>query len=189
MWLGAFMAGVLPSVSEYRHELQADIEPFEGLLLGVFFISVGMSADLGLLVERPAVILAGVALLLAIKGAIAFALGRAARQSTGDATRFALALAQAREFGFVLFGAAVAAHVRTAETSRAAMLVVTLSMVASPLLFALEERWLAPRLERRPGPGFDLVGRGPRPRVISRVAVLGHIGRRLLPPRPHRPHP
>src|SRR6266851_5442278 len=152
MSLGAFMAGVLLSESEYRHELQADIEPFEGLLLGVFFISVGMSADLALLVERPGLILGGVALLLAIKTVIAFALGRASRQSTGDATRFALALAQAGEFGFVLFGAAVTAHVKTAEQSQAAMLVVTLSMVASPLLFALEERWLAPRLDRRPHP-------------------------------------
>src|SRR5260370_21994366 len=166
MWLGAFMAGVLPSESEYRHELQADIEPFEGLLLGLFFISVGMSADLALLVERPGLILGGVALLLAIKGAIAFALGRAAGQSTGDATRFALALAQAGEFGFVLFGAAVAAHVMTAEQSRAAMLVVTLSMVASPLLFALEERWLAPRLERRPPARFHLLQRPPPPRIL-----------------------
>ncbi len=180
MSLGAFMAGVLLSDSEYRHELQADIEPFEGLLLGVFFISVGMSADLGLLVERPAVILAGVALLLAIKGAIAFALGRAAGQSTGDATRFALALAQAGEFGFVLFGAAVAAHVMTAEQSRAAMLVVTLSMVASPLLFALEERWLAPRLERRPARDFDLIEGAPTPVIISGFGRMGQIVGRIL---------
>jgi monovalent cation:proton antiporter-2 (CPA2) family protein len=179
--LGAFMAGVLLSDSEYRHELQADIEPFEGLLLGVFFISVGMSADLGLLVERPTVILAGVALLLAIKAAIAFALGRAAGQSTGDAVRFALALAQAGEFGFVLFGAAVAAHVMTAEQSRAAMLVVTLSMVASPLLFALEERWLAPRFERRhPERDFDPIGGTPTPVIISGFGRMGQIVGRIL---------
>jgi glutathione-regulated potassium-efflux system ancillary protein KefC len=180
MSLGAFMAGVLLSDSEYRHELQADIEPFEGLLLGVFFISVGMSADLGLLVERPVAILAGVALLLAIKAAIAVALARAAGQSTGDATRFALALAQAGEFGFVLFGAAVTAHVMMPDQAAAAMLVVTLSMVASPLLFALEERWLAPRLERRPERAFDVISGAPNPVIISGFGRMGQIIGRIL---------
>ena len=181
MSLGAFMAGVLLSDSEYRHELRADIEPFEGLLLGVFFISVGMAADLGLLIERPAAILAGAALLLAIKAAIAFALGRFSGQSLGDATRFALALAQAGEFGFVLFGAAVTVHVMTPEQSQAAMLVVTLSMVASPLLFALEERWLAPRLERRrPERAFDAIDGAPTPVIISGFGRMGQIVGRIL---------
>ena len=180
MSLGAFMAGVLLSDSEYRHELQADIEPFEGLLLGVFFISVGMGADLALLIERPVAILAGVVLLLAVKAAIAFALGVAAGQKPGDATRFAVALVQAGEFGFVLFGAAVAAHVMTAEQSEAAMLVVTLSMVASPLLFALEERWLAPRFERRAEREFDTIDGAPTPVIISGFGRMGQIVGRIL---------
>lgn len=181
MSLGAFMAGVLLSDSEYRHELQADIEPFEGLLLGVFFISVGMGADLALLVERPLPILAGVVLLLAIKMAIAFALARISGQKMGDATRFAVALAQAGEFGFVLFGAAVAVHVMTAEQSEAAMLVVTLSMVASPLLFALEERWLAPRLERRRQEReFDAIDGAPTPVIIAGFGRMGQIVGRIL---------
>ncbi|HET7595204.1 MAG TPA: monovalent cation:proton antiporter-2 (CPA2) family protein, partial [Stellaceae bacterium] len=181
MSLGAFMAGVLLSDSEYRHELQADIEPFEGLLLGVFFISVGMGADLALLVERPLAILAGVALLLAIKMAIAFALARISGQKMGDATRFAVALAQAGEFGFVLFGAAVTVHVMTAEQSEAAMLVVTLSMVASPLLFALEERWLAPRLERRRQEReFDAIDGAPTPVIIAGFGRMGQIVGRIL---------
>ncbi len=181
MSLGAFMAGVLLSDSEYRHELQADIEPFEGLLLGVFFISVGMGADLALLVERPLPILAGVVLLLAIKMAIAFALARISGQKMGDAMRFAVALAQAGEFGFVLFGAAVTVHVMTAEQSQAAMLVVTLSMVASPLLFALEERWLAPRLERRRQEReFDAIDGAPTPVIIAGFGRMGQIVGRIL---------
>lgn len=181
MSLGAFMAGVLLSDSEYRHELQADIEPFEGLLLGVFFISVGMGADLGLLVERPLVILVGVVLLLAIKTGIAFALARLAGQKMGDAARFSVALAQAGEFGFVLFSAAVAVHVMTEEQSAAAMLVVTLSMVASPLLFALEERWLAPRLERRrPAREFDAIDGAPTPVIIAGFGRMGQIVGRIL---------
>ena len=181
MSLGAFMAGVLLADSEYRHELQADIEPFEGLLLGVFFISVGMGANLGLLIDRPLAILAGVVLLLAIKAAIAFTLGRLSGQRTGDATRFALALAQAGEFGFVLFGAAVTVHVMTPQQSEAAMLVVTLSMVASPLLFALEERWLAPRLERRqPERDFDAIDGAPTAVIISGFGRMGQIVGRIL---------
>ena len=107
--LGAFMAGVLLSESEYRHELQADIEPFEGLLLGFFFISVGMSADLSLAVAQPGLLAGATAALLFVKAAIAFALARIAGHSTPSALRFGLALPQASEFSFVLFGAAVAA--------------------------------------------------------------------------------
>jgi glutathione-regulated potassium-efflux system ancillary protein KefC len=178
--LGAFMAGVLLSDSEYRHELQADIEPFEGLLLGVFFISVGMSTDLGLLLSRPGLILGSVILLLAIKAAIAFGLGRIAGQGSGDAARFSAALAQAGEFGFVLFGAGVAAHILTSGQSEGAMLVITLSMMASPLLFALEERWLAPRLERRPQRDFDAFDGAPTRILICGFGRMGQIVGRIL---------
>ncbi|HEX6842328.1 MAG TPA: monovalent cation:proton antiporter-2 (CPA2) family protein, partial [Stellaceae bacterium] len=180
MSLGAFMAGVLLSDSEYRHELQADIEPFEGLLLGVFFISVGMGAHLALLLERPLALVTGVLLLLAIKTAIAFALARVAGQRTGDAVRFAVALPQAGEFGFVLFAAAVAVQVMTPDQSQAAMLVVTLSMVASPLLFAVEERWVAPRLERRAERDFDRIDGAPNPVIIAGFGRMGQIVGRIL---------
>ena len=180
MSLGAFMAGVLLSDSEYRHELQADIEPFEGVLLGVFFISVGMSANLGLLVSRPGFVLAAVVVLLAVKAAIAFGLARGAGHPVIDAARFAAALPQAGEFGFVLFGAAVAAHVMSAEQSEAAMLVITMSMVASPLLFAAEERWLAPRLARAPQRDFDAIDGGPTPVIICGFGRMGQIVGRIL---------
>ncbi len=173
MSLGAFMAGVLLSESEYRHELQADIEPFEGLLLGVFFISVGMSTNLDLLVASPGFVLAAVVGLLAVKAAIGFALGRLAGQDTLNAARFAAALPQAGEFGFVLFTAALAEGLLAPAQADLAMLIVTLSMVASPMLFALEERFLAPILEKAPPRAFDPID-GPAPAVI--ICGFGRVG-------------
>ncbi|HEX7199790.1 MAG TPA: cation:proton antiporter, partial [Dongiaceae bacterium] len=134
--LGAFMAGVLLSESEYRHELQADIEPFEGLLLGFFFISVGMSIDLPLARAQPGLLAAATGALLLAKAAIAFVLGRIAGQDTPNAVRFALALPQASEFSFVLFGAAVAVGAISAAGASLATLVTAASMVATPILFA-----------------------------------------------------
>jgi monovalent cation:proton antiporter-2 (CPA2) family protein len=180
MSLGAFMAGVLLTDSEYRHELQADIEPFEGLLLGVFFMSVGMAANLGLLAATPGFIVASVAGLLVIKAAIAFVLARLAGADASNATRFAAALPQAGEFGFVLFVAAMAEGLLTQEQSDRAMLIVTLSMVASPLLFALEERFLAPRLEPATQRDFDAIDGAPTPVIICGFGRVGQVVGRIL---------
>jgi len=121
--LGAFMAGVLLSESEYRHELRADIEPFEGLLLGFFFISVGMAADLGLARANPGMLAAATGAVLAVKTAIGFGVARVAGQDRPNAIRFALALPQASEFSFVLFGAAVAAGALAQQRASMATLV------------------------------------------------------------------
>jgi glutathione-regulated potassium-efflux system protein KefB len=180
MSLGAFMAGVLLSDSEYRHELQADIEPFEGLLLGIFFISVGMSADLGLLAARPGFVVAAVLGLLAIKGAIGFALARLARHDMANAVRFAIVLPQAGEFGFVLFAAAAIENVLTPPQTGLALLVVTLSMLTSPVLFALEERWIAPVLARKPQRAFDTIDGPPSPVIICGFGRMGQIIGRVL---------
>ncbi len=107
--LGAFIGGVLLSDSEYRHEVQADVEPFEGLLLGFFFLSVGMSANLGLAMEEPGLFATMVPGVMLAKVVVAFTLGRLGGQSSRAAVRFALALPQGSEFSFVLFSAAVAA--------------------------------------------------------------------------------
>jgi glutathione-regulated potassium-efflux system ancillary protein KefC len=180
MSLGAFLAGVLLSDSEYRHELRADIEPFEGLLLGVFFISVGMAADLGLLVAAPGLVLAAVAGLLAVKAAIGFVLARVAGHDRANAARFAIALAQAGEFGFVLFGVAVGQGVMTQAQSELGMLVVTLSMVASPLLFAAQERWLIPVLRQAPQRAFDEIDEPDNPVIICGFGRVGQIVGRIL---------
>lgn len=180
MSLGAFMAGVLLSDSEYRHEIRADIEPFEGVLLGVFFISVGMSANLRLFLSQPGFVLAAMAVLLLIKAAIAFVLARFWGQSAGDATRFAAALPQAGEFGFVLFTAAVGEKILTTQQSETGMLVVTLSMIASPLLFSFEERWIAPALARRPQRAFDALDGALTPVIICGFGRVGQIIGRIL---------
>ncbi len=180
MSLGAFLAGVLLSGSEYRHELQADIEPFEGLLLGFFFMSVGMSAQLGLVVAEPALILAGVAVLLATKVAVAFGLGRVAGQDRRNALRFALALPQGSEFSFVLFGAAVAAGAMAQAQADRATLVIALSMAATPLLFAASERWLVPRLVVRKEPEYDTIDAAAAPVIICGFGRVGQIVGRVL---------
>lgn len=180
MSLGAFMAGVLLSGSEYRHELQADIEPFEGLLLGFFFISVGMSADLALALHAPLMIAAAVAGLLLAKTAVCYALARIARQSNPDALRFALALPQGSEFSFVLFAAAVAAGALTQTQAAGATLVVALSMVATPLLFAASERLLIPRLRATPPPAYDSIADENAPVILCGFGRVGQIVGRIL---------
>jgi glutathione-regulated potassium-efflux system protein KefB len=180
MSLGAFMAGVLLSDSEYRHELQADIEPFEGLLLGIFFISVGMSADLALLRTEPGRILAATAGLLAVKMLYNVALAKLGGQRNADAARFGVALGQAGEFGFVIFGVAVMNNVVSPDISDRIALVITLSMIASPLLFALEERFLAPWLLRNGGRPYDKIPRAHAPVIICGFGRVGQIVGRVL---------
>jgi monovalent cation:proton antiporter-2 (CPA2) family protein len=176
--LGAFMAGVLLSESEYRHELQADIEPFEGLLLGFFFISVGMSADLPLAVAQPALLAEATAVLLVAKAAIAFVLARIVGHTRSSALRFGLALPQASEFSFVLFGAAVAAGALSAGNAALATLVTAASMVATPILFAAAEAAL--RLKPAPPPQYDTIDAGPTPVIIAGFGRFGQIIGRVL---------
>jgi CPA2 family monovalent cation:H+ antiporter-2/glutathione-regulated potassium-efflux system protein KefB len=178
--LGAFMAGVLLSESEYRHELEADIAPFEGLLLGFFFISVGMSADLSLALTHPIVLIAGTAALLAVKAVVAFALGRIGRQDNANALRFAFALPQASEFSFVLFGAAVAVGALAANAAAMATLVAAASMLATPILFAASERWLIPRLTLAPTREYDIIDAAPEPVIICGFGRVGQIVGRIL---------
>jgi monovalent cation:proton antiporter-2 (CPA2) family protein len=179
--LGAFAAGVVLAESEYRHELQADIEPFEGLLLGFFFMSVGMSTDIALVAREPAQIAIGVALLVVVKALLAFGLGRLRGQNPVTAIRFGLAIAQGSEFAFVLFGAAVAAGALEKAAVERATLVIALSMLISPILFAASERWLIPRLMRKaPRPASRLEEARPAPVVICGFGRFGQIVGRVL---------
>ena len=180
MSLGAFMAGVLLSESEYRHELQADIAPFEGLLLGFFFISVGMSADMGLARIHPGMLAGATAALLLAKIVVCFVLAWMSRQSLPDAVRFSLALPQASEFSFVLFGAAVAAGALAPDNAAMATLVAAVSMAATPVLFALSERFVIPRLEAEPVPDFDTIEAADAPVIICGFGRFGQIVARVL---------
>jgi monovalent cation:proton antiporter-2 (CPA2) family protein len=180
--LGAFMAGVLVSDSEYRHEIQADIEPFEGLLLGLFFMSVGMSADLGVAIDHPGMILGLVLALVALKTAIAFVVSYVRRRLLGPAIRFALALPEGSEFSFVLFAAAVANGALDKPLAGIGTLVVAVSMMVTPMLFAGSERFIMPRIGKRKEPGFDaqLEKADSQPVIICGFGRFGQIIGRVL---------
>ena len=180
MSLGAFMAGVVLSDSDYRHELQANVEPFEGLLLGFFFTSVGMSADLGLAVRQPWLIVGGVGGLLVVKIAVAFVVGFIKRGEVASALRFAVALPEGSEFSFVLFGAAVSAGVLAEAQAGAATLVVAASMLVTPVLFAASERFVIPRVKLRREPVFDTIDDGVTPVIICGFGRVGQIVGRIL---------
>ncbi|HSU05226.1 MAG TPA: cation:proton antiporter, partial [Acetobacteraceae bacterium] len=180
MSLGAFMAGVLVSDSEYRHELQADIEPFEGLLLGFFFISVGMSANLPLVIHRPAAVVVGMLVLVVAKVAVAFVLGLIKRRNVRSALRFSLALPEGSEFSFVLFGAAVASGALAQPQADLATVVIALSMMVAPVLFAASESWIIPRLETRKEPVYDIIDDAVAPVIICGFGRFGQIVGRVL---------
>jgi glutathione-regulated potassium-efflux system ancillary protein KefC/glutathione-regulated potassium-efflux system protein KefB len=139
MALGAFLAGVLLADSEYRHALEADIEPFKGLLLGLFFIAVGMSVDLGLLIRQPLTIAGIVFGLLAIKAAVLYGLGKIYCRGAEPARHLALVLSQGGEFAFVIFGVASGVGVLERGLADLLILAVTTSMVATPLLLAVHD--------------------------------------------------
>ena len=180
MSLGAFLAGVLLSGSEYRHELQADIEPFEGLLLGFFFMSVGMEAQLGLIAAEPGLILTSIVAVMTANILVALVLGRIAGQDWGSALRFATALPQGSEFSFVLFAAAVGLGVLSQTLASRVTLVIALSMAATPLLFAASEELLVPRLQRqRETPVYDTID-DQAPIIICGFGRVGQIVGRVL---------
>ncbi|HEY0800989.1 MAG TPA: monovalent cation:proton antiporter-2 (CPA2) family protein [Steroidobacteraceae bacterium] len=135
--LGAFLAGVLLADSEFRHELEADIEPFKGLLLGLFFISVGMSANLALVRERPFLILGLTVGFMMLKIGILWAIGRLSGLSSAASRGLAISLPSGGEFAFVLLGLAATIGVVDTAISELLVLVVTASMIFSPMLLAL----------------------------------------------------
>jgi glutathione-regulated potassium-efflux system protein KefB len=175
--LGAFLAGVLLADSDYRHEIMADIAPFSGLLLGLFFTAIGMSLNLGLVAAEPVRVLAVVAGLLAIKAVILFALGRREGLETGPARRLAIALSQGGEFAFALFTAGLAARVLDRPTVDLLVVAVTLSMAATPLLLLLDEL-LAPKAA--PARAFDELPRKDGHVVVAGFGRFGQIVARIL---------
>lgn len=179
MALGTFLAGVLLADSEYRHELELDIEPFKGLLLGLFFIAVGMSVDVGLFARAPQVVL-GLALgVVVLKIALLLPLARLFGIGGRDAVLFALLLSQAGEFAFVVFGAAGTQGIVPRETVDLFTAVVTASMITTPLLLFAYERFIAPRLARGPERAADLIDEQ-HPVIVAGFGRFGQIVTRLL---------
>lgn len=180
--LGSFLAGVVLANSEYRHELEADIEPFKGLLLGLFFITVGAGIDFGLLRTRPLLIAALVGGLVLVKFVVALALSRVFRLARPHGLLFAFALAQGGEFAFVLLSFAVDRGVFTRAEADPLVAAVALSMAVAPLLFMINARWVQPRFAhggRRERPA-DAIGPQDNAVIIAGFGRFGHIVGRLL---------
>lgn len=178
MALGAFLAGMLLSDSRYRHQIMVDIQPFRGLLLGLFFMTVGMSIDFGLLGRQGPQVAALVGGLLLLKAALLWFLCRVTGRSHGEAVHVALLLAQGGEFAFVLFGLAYAVGVMPMELYQLLLLVVAVSMGLTALLFKM-----APLLGQLPattgpkrGPGAEQI---PASRDHVIVAGFGRFGQRV----------
>jgi monovalent cation:proton antiporter-2 (CPA2) family protein len=177
--LGTFLAGVVLADSEFRHELESDIEPFKGLLLGLFFITVGAGIDFAILLGEPARILALTLGLMALKGLVLYGLARLFRLETGDGWLFTLGLAQAGEFGFVLLAFSVQNQVIPGDLAETLSLVVTLSMLLTPVLFILYDRVIVPRLNARDAREPDRIDEQGTV-IIAGVGRFGQIINRLL---------
>ena len=179
--LGTFLAGVVLARSEYRHELESDIEPFKGLLLGLFFIAVGASIDFELIAARPQLIVSLMAVLILIKLAVLFLLGRIFRMSLDQNLLFSFSLAQGGEFAFVLFSFAVREGVVESGLASTLIAAVALTMAATPLLMLLNEKILQPRFGTR-----ERAQREPdaideeNPVIIAGFGSFGSIIGRLL---------
>ncbi|KIN79143.1 cation:proton antiporter [Sulfitobacter mediterraneus] len=176
--LGAFLAGVVLASSEFRHELETDLEPFKGLLLGLFFITVGAGINFELLFADFVIIMGMALLVIIVKGLILYALGLAFKLRGRDQWLFALGLAQAGEFGFVLISFSVATGVMPNGVAETLLLVIALSMLITPLLFILHEMISRRFDESGPFVPDEIDEEGPV--IIAGIGRFGQIVNRLL---------
>ncbi len=178
--LGTFLAGVVLANSEFRHELESNIDPFKGLLLGLFFITVGAGIDFGILANDFVVIIGLTLGVMALKAAILFLLALVFRIKNSDRWLFTLSLAQAGEFGFVLLSFSVQNHVLPTELAQTLQLVVALSMFLTPALFIFYDKVVLPRYEKssnsREPDTVDELGTV----IVAGVGRFGQIVNRLL---------
>jgi glutathione-regulated potassium-efflux system ancillary protein KefC/glutathione-regulated potassium-efflux system protein KefB len=180
MALGAFLAGVVLADSEFRHELEADIEPFKGLLLGLFFIAVGMSANVGLLSAEPLQVIAATAVFLALKIMVVAAVGRLTRHATLASWRMGFTLPAGGEFAFVLFALAARQRILDAHLADFLVLVVTLSMMVAPLILGLHDRVRQALIRAEPGKPFDTIDERDNRVIIAGFGRVGQIVSRVL---------
>jgi glutathione-regulated potassium-efflux system ancillary protein KefC len=180
MALGAFLAGVLLAESEYRRELETDLEPFKGLLLGLFFIAVGMSIDFAVVLANPGLAAAIVAGFLAIKALVVLLMARLMPVPLAERSVFTILLAQGGEFGFVVLQGALAARAIDAPTASLLIACIALSMLLTPLLLVASDRWAA----RRPAGGGSTMAEIDEPQeapiIIAGFGRYGQIVGRLL---------
>ena len=179
--LGTFVAGVVMADSEFRHELEVSIEPIKGLLLGLFFIAVGASIDLQMMLEEPVRIVGLVVGLMVLKFVILFVLGRVFKLQVADNLMFSFTLAQGGEFAFLLVSFALQSHALNFEIANQLILVVVLSMVLTPIAIIVFEKVIQPRLvstcdERKD----DEVDNDGNPVIIAGFGRFGQVVSRLL---------
>lgn len=177
--MGSFLAGVLMADSEYRMELEVDIDPFKGLLLGLFFIAVGMSIDVGLVMQKPLLIVGLALAVVAIKLAVLLGLGKLFKLCKVDNWVCALVLSQVGEFAFVLTGVARVEKVLSADQAAFINAVVATSMITTPLLVVLFFKFIAPRYEQSntlPKEEF----REEQPVIVAGVGRFGQMAARVL---------
>ena len=170
--LGTFLAGVVLAESDFRHELEADIEPFKGLLLGLFFVAVGANIDFALLADNFADVLLMVLILITVKAVILFALAHIFKLASGHKLLFTLALAQGGEFAFVLLTTSSSLQILTTEQVNLVTLVVAISMLMAPLLLILYER-LQRRSNSNNTPAYDK----PEHIAASKNVIIAGYGR------------
>lgn len=180
MGLGAFIAGMLLADSKYRHELEANIEPFKGLLLGLFFVAVGMSVNLGLLAKIPLIVIGVTAGLLAIKGVVLYGMGRVYQLPAPAPRNLAFVLPLGGEFAFVIFDSAAGYRIFSQSLTDLLNLAVTLSMAVTPFLVLFNERVLGKLVEQRKPPEFDRIDEPGNPVVIAGFGRFGQIVGRVL---------
>ncbi len=176
--LGTFLAGILLADSEYRHQIESDIAPFEGLLLGLFFMTVGMGLNVDLIFTQPDMIFMVVALIIGIKAAILYAVGRWQELKNTSARRLALVASQGGEFAFVLLNAGASGLVVDQKLADSLAVAVTLSMAVTPLLLLADDFYN--RRRRKPEPQFDSLPKKDGHVVIAGFGRFGQIVARVL---------
>ncbi|TCD16769.1 potassium transporter TrkA [Oricola cellulosilytica] len=178
MAMGAFIAGVMLAESSYRHELEADIEPFRGLLLGLFFMAIGMSLEISVILENWIAILAAVPVLMAVKAVIIYGLCRVFGADHDVSVRTALILPQGGEFGFVLFSAAAALGIFSLDVASQLISVVTLTMALTPLSVALGQKFLRNETGEQMEESFE--GAGGADVLMVGFSRFGQIASQIL---------
>ncbi|MEZ0210009.1 MAG: monovalent cation:proton antiporter-2 (CPA2) family protein [Methylophilus sp.] len=186
MALGTFLAGVLLADSEYRYELRLDIEPVKGLLLGLFFIAVGMTVDLSLVTEQPLLIFGFALLIVAIKIGVLMGLGWVFKYPLRDKLLFGFSISQIGEFAFVIFGLALAQNSISRETYNILNAIVAVSMLTTPILLLLYDRFLSLQCSERPKDAIPennsviIAGFGRFGQIVGRVLVAKGVTPTLI---------
>jgi monovalent cation:proton antiporter-2 (CPA2) family protein len=181
MALGAFLAGILLSDSEYRHQIETDLEPFKGLLLGLFFIAIGMTVNFDVVIQTPWSALFGVIGLIAIKYVVVFAIAKFIKMNLSSAQNMAVILAQGGEFAFVVFASAYSFNLITQSQYNYFIVLVTFSMIGSAVLGVVQDKWReAHQKKHKSQPEFDKIDESENPVIIAGFGRVGQISGRML---------